>query len=204
MTSTLRDTLLEEALRIFQTKGITNISLEQIMSALDVSPATFHEMFQDKEDLVLQVTQHDISRQKAEHAQLFQRVDNAVARLLSLLEMGIRDLRKVTSPDYFADLIHHYPRAWEMGQQHLAEYSYPQIHSLLNEGILQKTLRGDINIALVSKIIIEQLYMVLNEQIFPPSRYDVAEVFRSVYLYYMRGLCTEEGLKTASTHFARM
>lgn len=204
MNPTLRNTLLEEAVLLFQTRGISNLSLEQIMQALDISPATFREMFRDKEDLVLQVTQHDIDRQKQEHAELFKRVDNAVARLLSLLEMGIRDLRKVKSPEYFPDLIQDFPQAWEMGQQHLAEYSMPQIHNLLNEAILHKSMRGDINIALVSKIIIEQLYMVLNEQIFPPSRYDVAEVFRSVYLYYIRGLCTEEGLKAASTYFARM
>ncbi|MCB2380102.1 TetR/AcrR family transcriptional regulator [Hymenobacter sp. BT635] len=204
MNPTLRDTLLEEAHQLFQARGITSLPLEQIMSKLDVSPTTFREMFHDKEDLVLQVTQHDIERQKREHAELFQSTPNAVGRLLSLLEMGIRDLRKVTSPDYFADLIRDYPQAWDLGQQHLAEYSYPQIHNLLNEGILQKTLRADINITLVSKIIIEQLYMVLNEQTFPPSRYDVAEVFRSVYLYYMRGLCTEEGLKSASAYFSRM
>jgi AcrR family transcriptional regulator len=204
MSLTLRDTLLEEALQLFQSQGITNLPAEQLMARLDVSPTTFREMFHDKEDLVLQVTQYDIDRQKREHAELFKQVDNAVARLLSLLEMGIRDLRKVTSPHYFADLMQDFPQAWELGQQHLAEYSYPQIHNLLNEGILQKTLRGDINIALVSKIIIEQLYMVLNEQIFPPSRYATAEVFRSVYLYYMRGLCTEEGLKTASSYFSRM
>jgi AcrR family transcriptional regulator len=204
MNPTLRDTLLEETIQLFQTRGITNLPLEQIMEKLDISPTTFREMFHDKEDLVIQVTQYDIERQKREHAELFKRVDNAVARLLSLLEMGIRDLRKVKAPQYFSDLIQDYPQAWEMGQQHLAEYSMPQIHNLLNEGILQKSMRGDINIALVSKIIIEQLYMVLNEQIFPPGRYDVAEVFRSVYLYYVRGLCTDDGLKAASTYFARM
>ncbi|TGE20745.1 TetR/AcrR family transcriptional regulator [Hymenobacter aquaticus] len=204
MNPTLRTTLLEEAHQLFQSQGITNLPLEQIMSHLDVSPTTFREMFHDKNDLVLQVTRHDIERQKREHQELFQQTTNAVGRLLGLLEMGIRDLRRVKSPDYFADLIRDFPQAWELGQQHLAEYSYPQIHNLLNEGILQKTLRGDINIALVSKIIIEQLYMVLNEQIFPPSRYDMAEVFRSVYLYYMRGLCTDDGLKAASAYFARM
>ncbi|UOQ73342.1 TetR/AcrR family transcriptional regulator [Hymenobacter cellulosilyticus] len=204
MNPTLRNTLLEEAVQLFQTRGISSLSLEQIMQALDISPATFREMFRDKEDLVLQVTQHDIERQKREHAELFKTVDNAVARLLSLLEMGIRDLRKVKSPEYFSDLIQDFPQAWELGQQHLAEYSTPQLQGLLNEAILHKSMRGDINIALVAKIIIEQLYMVLNEQIFPPSRYDTAEVFRSVYLYYVRGLCTEEGLKAASGYFARM
>jgi AcrR family transcriptional regulator len=204
MNPTLRTTLLQEAHHLFQTKGIVGLSPEQIMTALDVSPTTFREMFRDKDDLVMQTTLYDIERQKNEHAELFARVPNPVGRLLSLLEIGIRDLRKVKAPEYFSDLAQHHPQAWATAMQHLQDYSYPQIHSLLNEGVLQKLLRGDINIALVSKIIIEQLNMVLNEQIFPSSRYDVAEVFRSVYLYYVRGLCTDDGIKAASAYFARM
>lgn len=75
---------------------------------------------------------------------------------------------------------------------------------LVSFQVLSKPLRGDTNVTLVSKIIIERLYMVLNEQIFPPSRYAPAEVFRSVYLCYMRGLCTEEDLQSASGYYSRM
>ncbi|RTQ48472.1 TetR/AcrR family transcriptional regulator [Hymenobacter gummosus] len=204
MSPSLRDTLLDEARHLFMREGIESQSLEQIINALDVSPATFREMFRNKADLVMQVTLYDIERQKREHHELFARVASPVGRLLSLLEMGIRDLRQVTAPSYFPDLVQHYPEAWEAGQQHLNSYSYPQLHGLLNDGVVQKQLRGDINIGLVSKIIIEQLNMMLNEQIFPSSRYNIAEVFRSVYLYYFRGLCTEEGIQAAATYFARM
>jgi AcrR family transcriptional regulator len=204
MSPSLRDTLLDEARELFMRAGIESQSPEQLIAALDISPATFREMFHDKRDLVMQVTLHDIERQKREHAELFARVANPVGRLLSLLEMGIRDLKKVTAPTYFSDLIQFYPEAWEVGQQHLLSYSYPQISGLLNDGVTHKLLRGDINIGLVSKIIIEQLNMMLNEQIFPSSRYNLAEVFRSVYLYYFRGLCTDEGMQAAATYFARM
>jgi AcrR family transcriptional regulator len=204
MSLSLRDTLLDEARHLFMREGIESQSQEQLIAALDISPATFREMFRDKADLVMQVTQFDIKRQQREHAELFSRVSNPVGRLLSLLEMGIRDLQQVTAPSYFPDLIQHYPAAWEAGQQHLMSYSYPQLHGLLNDGVVQKLLRGDINIGLVSKIIIEQLNMMLNEQIFPSSRYNVAEVFRSVYLYYFRGLCTDEGIQAAAAYFSRM
>ncbi|UYZ58331.1 TetR/AcrR family transcriptional regulator [Hymenobacter latericus] len=203
MSRTLRDTLLEEANQLFRREGIESQSQEQIIAALDVSPVTFREMFADKADLVMQTLQYDIDRQKREHAELFALVQNPVGRLLSLLELGIRDLRDI-SPTYFADLIQHYPQVWEAAQQHLATYSFPQISGILNDGVLQKLLRGDINIGLVTKIILEQLNMVLNEQIFPPTRYNVAEVFRSVYLYYFRGLCTDEGIRAAGAYFARM
>ncbi|KAA9333101.1 TetR/AcrR family transcriptional regulator [Hymenobacter busanensis] len=202
MNPTLRDTLLDEAYHLFLREGIDSNSQEQITAKLDVSPATFREMFRDKADLVLQVTQYDIARQKRVHAALFAQEPNAIKRLLSLLEIGIKDLRQV-SPQYIAD-IQKYPEAWDLALDHLTNYSGPQMHQILNDGVLQKMIRGDINIGLVTKIILEMVNLLLNEQVFPPSRYSIAEVYRSIYLYYIRGLCTEEGIQAAAEHFSRM
>ncbi len=203
MNPTLRNTLLDEAHALFLRNGISRFSNEELMDALDVSPTTFREMFKDRDDLVLQVTRYDIERQKREQAELFARVPNPVERLLSLLETGIQNIRKM-APGYVPDLIQNYPAAWELSQQHMQQHALPQMQSLLNDGVMQKLLRGDININLVSKIIVELVGMVINENTFPPARYDMAEVFRSVYLYYFRGLCTEEGMKSAASYFSRM
>jgi AcrR family transcriptional regulator len=204
MSPTLRETLLQEAVELFQTRGISALSPEDITRALDISPATYREMFHDKNDLVVQVVQFDIERQRREHAELFARVSNPVQRLFSLLEIGIRDLQKIKSPAYVPDMARDFPDAWGIAMEHLEHYSQPQVHNLLNDGVLQKLIRGDINIALVSKIILAMFNLILNEQIFPPSRYNLAEVYRSVYLYYIRGLCTDEGIKAAASHFARV
>ncbi|MCC2545663.1 TetR/AcrR family transcriptional regulator [Hymenobacter sp. BT175] len=203
MNSNFRNTLLDEAHTLFVNNGISQYSTEELMDALDISPSTFRELFRDKDDLVLQVMHYDIERQKQDHAKLFARVSHPVERLLGLLENAIQNIRSM-SPGYLPDLIHNYPAAWEVRQQHLQEYSMPQIQGLLNDGVMQKMLRGDININLVSKIIVELVGMVINENTFPPARYDMAEVFRSVYLYYFRGLCTDEGMKSAAAYFARM
>ncbi|MFD1184645.1 hypothetical protein [Pontibacter rugosus] len=45
--------------------------------------------------------------------------------------------------------------------------------------------------------------MLLNPAIFSPELYDLSEVFRSMYLYYVRGLCTEQGSKFAEAYFSR-
>ena len=87
---------------------------------------------------------------------------------------------------------------------HLASYSAPQLQQLLNDGIRSRLFRSDINIQLVTKILMEQLNMLLNPQVFPPDRYNMAEVFRSIFLYYIRGICTDEGARIAAEHFARL
>ena len=50
----------------------------------------------------------------------------------------------------------------------------------------------------------EQLNLLLNPQVFPPGRFNIAEVFRSIFLYYIRGICTDEGARIAAEHFVRL
>ena len=87
---------------------------------------------------------------------------------------------------------------------HLDTYSAPQLQQLLNDGIRARLFRSDINIQLVTKILIEQLNLMLNPRIFPAERFSPAEVFRSIFLYYIRGIRTNEGARIAAEHFARL
>lgn len=201
--TTLHHTLLEEVRVLFLREGVSALSLEQIIQKLNVSPATFHGMFDDKDDLVTQVVVHDLERQRREHAALFANTENPVERILMLLQHGINEMQQTPSTNY-AEVQQEHPTAWNLLMDHLVTYSYPQIHGLLNDGILRKQFRGDINIELVTKIILEQVNLILNTDIFPPSRYNLAEVFRSIYLYYIRGICTDEGMQLAASHFARL
>ena len=88
--------------------------------------------------------------------------------------------------------------------EHLASDSAPQLQQLLNDGIRSRLFRSDINIQLVTKILMEQLNLLLNPRVFPPDRFNMAEVFRSIFLYYIRGICTDEGARIAAEHFARL
>jgi hypothetical protein len=49
---------------------------------------------------------------------------------------------------------------------------------------------------------LEMLPLMLNPQVFPPERYNLSEVYRSIYLYYIRGICTDKGSQHADTFFA--
>ena len=75
-----------------------------------------------------------------------------------------------------------------------------QLQQLLNDEIRNRLFRSDINIQLVTKALMEQI----NLPVFPPDRFNMAEVFRSIFLYYIRGICTDEGARIAAEHFARL
>ena len=198
----LKETILQEALIIFKKDGLDDISETSMMHRLGISQATFREIFTDLNDLVSQTMAFDAQLQIKEHQRLLANSANAVEDIMLLLKDGVETLKQ-TNPILFTQLQQHYPQAWAKSLEHVNSYSYPKIHEILNKGVLEGTFRRDINIQLVTKIIFEQLYMLLNPLVFSPDRYNLAEVFRSIYLYYIRGLCTDNGAKLADTFFTR-
>ena len=201
--ATLIGASLEAAMPLFYQHGLQGASDAQLANVLQTTVPSLTAQFPSRELLVHHVLLADIERQKREHAELYAQYPTAVERLYGLLQLGLRDLA-ATPGQFYVDLQTGFPQTWDAVLEHLATYSAPQLQQLLNDGIRNRLFRSDINIQLVTKILMEQLNMMLNPQVFPPDRFNMAEVFRSIFLYYIRGICTEEGARIAAEHFARL
>ena len=191
------------AFRLLQQHGLRATPDATIAEALGLTVAELKARYPGRADLVNSFVEADIARQKQDHAAIYEEFQNAVDRLYGLLRYTINELT-ITPPAFYGELQHDFPAAWEIAMAHLAAYSYPQIQQLLNDGIRQGLLRSDINIQLVSTIMMEQVNLLLNSQVFPPERYNLSEVFRSIFLYYVRGICTDEGARKAVGNFSRL
>jgi AcrR family transcriptional regulator len=200
---TLKQTVLQELLTLIRQEGLSQLTEQQVLARIDISSATFKEFFSGMEDLVTQVVQHDLDTRKQEHEQLFAQEPSPLRRLLLIVQLGLETLRN-SQPTVLKEIQENYPAAWNLYWSHSTDYTTHLVHDLLNEGVLQKELRQDLNIQLVTKIMLEQLSMLVNPVVFPPERYNIAEVFRSVFLYYIRGICTENGMKKAEEFFATL
>ena len=188
-------------MQLLRRAGIEAPTDAQLAEAEGLPTAEFAARYASRPALLHHALQLDLERQKTDHVRLYAQFPSAVERLFGLIGYTITDLAD-TGPQYLIDLSQH-AGAWELLQNHLALYSSPQLQQLLNNGIRQGLFRSDINIQLVTIIIVQQLNIVLTPNIFP-SMVSSAEIFRSVFLYYIRGLCTDEGAHQAAEHFARM
>lgn len=198
---TFLDTILDELLKAFKKSGIHSYTEEELISLLDIRSSTFKELFPSRVEMVNQVTRYNNEIQKREHEQLLLGAQNSVEEIFLLLKHGIEEIKTI-SPQYFYDIQNHYPEALQIGIDHLHSYSYHQLYDIINKGILDGFFRKDINLQLVVKIILEQVFLVINPVAFPPEKFDLSEVFRSTYLYYIRGLCTDKGSKKAEEFFS--
>jgi AcrR family transcriptional regulator len=200
---TFKETILQEALELFHKEGINQIQEPELLQKLDISSATFREMFDNKEDLLKQMAFFDLELQKDRNAKQAMKSKNAIEELFMRIQTGITNLQQI-NPLFYMDLMEHYPEAWQIYLNNLDINTKAELSEILNRGVIEGHFRKDINIQLVVKIMLEQVTMLVNPQIFPPDRYNLAEVFRSIFLYYIRGICSEAGAKMADEHFSRI
>lgn len=198
---TFIETILGELLQIFKRDGIEAHSNEELIRKLDIRQSTFNELFRDRADMVRQVTLFDIEEQKRDQAQMLANANSPVEEIMMLLQDGIKKIREI-NPVFITDM-QNYPEAWQLSMEHVSSNNQHVNADILNRGILQGYFRKDINLQLVTKIILEQFFMMINPRVFPPDKYNLSEVFRSIYLYYVRGICTDAGGKQAEAYFAK-
>ncbi|WP_162428145.1 TetR/AcrR family transcriptional regulator [Pontibacter pudoricolor] len=198
---TFLETILGEILQLFKREGIEANSEADIIRKLDIRQSTYHELFHNKQDMVLQVTRFDIEQQNNKQQELLKTARNPVEEIMLLLVDGIKTIKDI-NPVFITDL-QSYPEAWQLSLENLANNNQQVNAEILNRGVLAGYFRRDINLQLVTKIILEQFFMMINPAVFPPDKYDLAEVFRSIYLYYVRGICTDHGGKMAEEFFAK-
>lgn len=203
MNPVVRYQLLDKANQVFRSVGVGLVHEEHLAAALDLSLPAFRSEFGCKAELIRVVTEHNLQRQRREHAELFGNLATPVERLLALLHHSQHELRRAPHHDYHV-LRDKYPQAWELLQQHLVAYSRPLLTALLQDGVQAGQLRADLDAPFVAHVMLAQFSLVLDETHFPPDRANLAEVYRNIFFYYVRGLCTEEGARVAAAHLARM
>jgi hypothetical protein len=182
---------LEPALSVFYRYGLSAASDASLAEALSIPVAELHRLYPDRAALVHHTVLADIERQKREHTELYARYPSAVERCTAaatgLARLGHHSGQLLQRPS------NHLPG--DLGRCHgaLGNVFGTSAAAVAQRRHPQPLFRSDININLVTKILMEQLSMMLNPAVFPPDRYNMAEVFRSIFLYYIRGICTDEG-----------
>jgi AcrR family transcriptional regulator len=189
-----------KALKLFQAKGIQSLSLDEIINELELTPTSYKAYFADKESLVEHIVRQDIEDQKVRQQEINKKAKNAAHEILMLIQDGMKSMEGL-NPAYITDMVENYPTAMAIGMENLYNHSYNYTYNILNNGVREGVFRKDINLEIVTKIILENVKLLINKDVFPPERYDIREVYRCIYLYYIRGLCTDDSLRLTEQYF---
>lgn len=200
ITEQFRKTVLHDALKIFKSNGVHSLSENDLIKKLGISPVTFHHIADGKEDMFKKAVINDMEEQRARNEEIMTRISNPLEQLMTMLKKSLNDSKDL-NPSYISDFLT-FPELWPLIEKEMQEYSTPMYQKLLNSGIREGIFRKDINIDIVTKVIMQNIHVALNLQVFPPERYNIGEVTRCIYLYYFRGLCEPESARLVDNYFA--
>jgi len=198
-----RAELFKAAMQLFYKGGVRNITEQKIIEQFNLTEKDFFEHFRDKEDFLRQAVDFDLEGKKKEDADIHQTAGNLIEEIILLFRHYTKQLISINS-SYFVQIQHLYPQIWRTYTRHTQMHGYYQFYDLINLGIQQGFFHRSINIEIVTKAMIEQINVMHNTHLFPKHRYNMGEVFRSIFLYYLKGICTEKGSQLADQVFANL
>lgn len=185
----MRHHIGEVAIDLFRQKGIRQVKMDDVSAALGISKRTLYELYDDKEDLLLEGL-------RINHKQVQEAINTRVENCNDVLEMVIEvyrisiEMTKDTNDRFFEDLVR-YPKVMQAYSDDEAKRRAEQ-EEFIARGIKEGLFRTDTDARLLN-IISE----VTRKHIMAASLYhdyDVSALLRGTLFVFIRGICTVEGV----------
>lgn len=189
----VRDRILKEAAKEFFQLGIRNVTMDEIANELGISKRTIYEAFKDKTELLTTCLESYSEELKQKKEEIISNSSNVLESIFTFLKDGISTMNAI-NPVFINDLKKFYPEVWQSIYLNNEIKNLNLTHKLLRKGVNEGIFLKEINLDIVSKLIMEQVKILADENAFPRDKYSVSEVFQNMVISFTRGISTKKGL----------
>jgi AcrR family transcriptional regulator len=191
-----RQIIVKSAMKLFQQKGIRDVTMDDIAHGLKMSKRTLYELFQDKENLLLYCVQTEGIKQRERLREYVAKASNVLEPVLYDLNFKMEALSKV-APSYFSDL-RRYPKLVAFMAEMRREQRDIAVN-YLSKGVEQGLFRSDVNFEIVYNVITTQFDIMISSDEF--RKHTPFELFNNLVLNYFRGCATPQGVRIMDEFF---
>jgi TetR/AcrR family transcriptional regulator, cholesterol catabolism regulator len=189
----IQERILEGAATLFKTYGIKAVTMDQLASYLGISKRTIYENFTDKDELLAGVLTMMTEKQKDLTQRIIDESENAIVAIFRILEISRNHFQDL-SPAFFADIkkYHNDFLNKNSGKCEMPDYRY-NIQVII-KGIEDNLFRKEINPDLVNRCLFSLGRSTMDSDLYPLEQFTMRDIFRNVFISYMRGISTPEGI----------
>lgn len=186
--------ITEKALELFAERGIKDVKMDDIASALSISKRTIYEHFADKEQLLLETLKLQNSRMRDEAKERIRKAEHVLDIILTLYTLYFQSLKKINTK-FFKEL-ERYPDICKRNKERDHKNDH-QFLAWMEMGRKQGMFREDANFDVLLYILRHGLQTIFTANIKDESnelnRYTPDELGRTLILFYLRGISTPRG-----------
>lgn len=190
----IRDRIIEGAAELFKTYGIKSVTMDSLANYLSISKRTIYEAFSDKDELLVGVLKWMAEKQGELVKRVLDDSENAIVAIFKLLEINMTHFQDM-SPAFQADMKKYYH---DILMKKVDKFEVPDYRNniqLIERGIKEKLFRKDINPDLVNRCLYSQVRSMMDQDLYPFEQFTRREVVKNVFINYLRGISTKEGVE---------
>lgn len=184
----------EKANDLFRRYGIKSITMDEIATQLGASKKTLYQYFSDKDELVEAVVRNTIRFAQEVCDANRDNSKDAIHELFAAMDL-VQQIFSEMNPAMMYDLERFYPKAYRHFLDHKNKYLVEVIRANLRRGIREELYRPDINIDVIAKFRLEGMMLAFNQEIFPSSKFNLAELHTTLIEHFLFGVASLKGYK---------
>lgn len=186
----IREKVIVVSGELFRKNGIKSITMDDVAANLGMSKRTLYEMFKDKETLLRECILRQ-QRLMSEYVnELMSASMNVIEVMLSCYQRSVENFRD-TNYLFFED-IKKYPGLSDLLHK-TRELESDEAMAYFRLGVEQGLFRNDVNFVIMNFLLHEQINILIHTDIC--DQFSFMEVYEVIMLTYIRGLCTDKGLR---------
>ncbi len=190
----IKQRILNQATEMCFKFGIRSVTMDDIAKELGISKKTIYQNFDDKDEIVFQIMETEMAKDKCEWIGLEKVSKNLLEKMRNAMDL-MRKTMEGMNPAIMFDIKRYHPRSWALYQNHKSQFILEYTTKDLNEGIKEGLFRPEINVEFMAKYRLEQVEMGFNTDIFPPNKFSMGEIQTTLMDHFIRGILTEKGFK---------
>lgn len=185
--------ILEKVKSLYFRYGIKSVTMDDVARELGISKKTLYQYVVDKNDLVTKVVDLEIENNCGTLTHLFNESHNAIEQLFEahrFINQVIKDYSPVSDYDlkkYYPDIFHK-----------LHSLRREQMYTCMRDNIKGKQeglYRIDLNEDIIAKLHVSRFENTFDTEIFSNEEKTSYKVFYEFFIYHIRGIANEKGIK---------
>jgi len=186
--------ILEKATIHFMRYGIRSVSMDDIANQLGMSKKTIYQYFSDKEQLVDAVMQEEEKRMHNDCTRCRDASADAVEEMFLAMDQITHQFSQM-NPVILYDMEKFHPVVYQRFMRMKNNFLYGVICDNIRRGIQEGFYRSELDVETIGRYRLESMMLPFNMTVYPPGKYNLAQVAREIMEHFLFGLATSQGYK---------
>ena len=197
----MKEQIIETSLQQFLKYGIKKMTVQKLVEPMGISTKTVYKSFADKEDLL----RHCLLKHYSTLADQFSRISNEdKSPVVIILEIwyGAITLDFGVNHVFYYDLNYYYPKLQDAILHKIFKKNFSILEDLIRSGMEQGYFREDIVPEVIPEVTGILYSAITRTGQLKKYKLTAAALMQNTIDPYLRGLCTDKGLKEFKKYYS--